>query len=205
MTGVHLLDEVVRTVAPLLADLDIERHKRSLAVPGERGDRVLAALQRSAGSRAGTAVFYVNLSLNPVPWVAWKRRETPADVRATSPGEGEGVLWARLAGPAPAGAWEVTAETLDPVCVALAAALRAELTANWLPLLSRPRLKEMLRSRDARPPGVVADGRIGALLCDIEDMPATDRAGLAAFFDKRAAEGEPELGELAQWLRMAFP
>ncbi|MGC5022688.1 hypothetical protein [Micromonospora sp. DT47] len=47
-----LLDDVLKLVTPALADLDVQRHRQMLVVPGERGDRVLIDFQRSGATGA---------------------------------------------------------------------------------------------------------------------------------------------------------
>ncbi|MBB5868548.1 hypothetical protein F4553_001927 [Allocatelliglobosispora scoriae] len=161
-------------------------------------------MQRSTGSTKERSAFFVNITLNPVPWVAWTRRTSLSEVRATPPAENEGVWDGRLASTSNwHGVWEVTAATLDDVCEQLAGALRTELAEKWIPLLPRDAFRALLRER-RNAPGIVGSPRIADLLCRIEDVSEADRKELISLFERRGREGDQTLGELAEWMRRAF-
>jgi hypothetical protein len=203
MTG---LNNLAARIATELADLAARPYAHAIVIPGDRGDRLVVDLQKSPGSYNDITLFFVNIALCPVAWVAWQHECTLDQARALSPGNTANLLWDRL-DPATFGpCWQITAGDLDPTFDTLMPTLRAVLTQHWLPLLPRDVLRQRIRS-GGQVPGAGLSGKnaqIAQLLCTVEDMTVADRAQLTAFFRKRQAEGDVDLGALADWLDSAF-
>lgn len=202
-----VLDELAARICAELADVAAVLHPHAVVIPGDRGDRLVVDLQQSPGSHGHTTLFFVNLALCPVPWVAWLKGSTLEQARTLPPDAIGNLLWDRLDPTAFGPCWQVTAGELDAVVDTLTPALRSELTQHWLPLLPRDALRERIRSGGPLP-GAGLSGRnaqIAQLLCAIEDMPAAERAELVAYFRRRQADGVADLGELADWLGTVTP
>src|SRR5699024_2842956 len=69
--AVNLIRDVFAAIAPTLADLGVRRGpRRSLFVPGERGDTISIGPQSMPTGVPAKAEFMVNISRHLVPWTA---------------------------------------------------------------------------------------------------------------------------------------
>lgn len=200
-----LLDDLAVRLAGELADLAARPYPAAVAIPGERGDRLVVDLQYSPGSFGDMVAFFVNVAICPVAWVAWIRKSTPDVVRQMPTDEAAGLIRDRLNAASVGGRWEVRPADFDAVAATLGSRLRSELKAKWLPLLPREELRQRIRSGGPYPGMVWGDPRKARLLVSIEDLPDSEQAQLVAFFHKRQADGDLDLGELADWLEATFP
>ncbi|GAB3147494.1 hypothetical protein GCM10027290_30850 [Micromonospora sonneratiae] len=202
-----VLDTLAARLATEMADLAARPYPHAVVIPGDRGDRLVVHLQEFPDGHGDTTLFFVNIALCPVAWAAWIDGITLAQARGLPPDAAAQLLWDRLDPPTFGPCWQLTRGDLDQVLHTLLSALRVELSHHWLPLLSRDNLRQRLRSGGQLPGAGISgkNAQIAQLLCVVEDMPATDRTQLLAFFRKRQADGDVELGVLADWLDSAFP
>jgi hypothetical protein len=203
---VNLIRDVFAAIAPTPADLGVRRGpRRSLFVPGERGDTILIGPQSMPTGVPAKAEFMVNISRHLVPWTACRHDISLDEARRRPLAYAEGVYHARLRWPRgnPAELWTVTPDTLAAVADDLSAEIRRELTTVWLPILPRAELRALVRDRGRKGPSHLSDPLTVDLMCRIEDLSPDDLQGLVRFFRSRA-DHDPDMGRLAGWIERTF-